>query len=174
MSPKLILLAGPDRVGKTTMAQSLATKNSKILHFQAPQSLDEDLFYKYTPLFREAIMPHDIVIADRNFYEAGFYERFRRNLRINRKVELDGILQMERNLHQLYVAPTVYLLCFNWNDTIEQLHQDELAEFNIYPGSYLFDAHMDMRRREHYTYYAHINHISSYSTFNWEVKYVTR
>lgn len=174
MSPRLILLAGPDRVGKTTMAQSLATKNSKILHFQTPQTLDEDLFYKYTPLFRESIMPHDQVIADRNFYEAGFYERFRRNLQIDRDVELDSILQIERNLLQLYVAPTVYLLCHHWNDTLEQLHQDELAEFNLYPRSYLYDAHMDMRKREHYAYYTHINYIRGHSIFNWEVKYVTR
>jgi hypothetical protein len=148
MPTKLVILEGPDRCGKSTMAQKLSEElGCQIYHFGKPDPALQAKFgpqYQYTNLVNEwASQPY--VILDRSWVSGLFYDIHRRQ-RVRSSIEGE-LMFIEILLNQKKITPYLFCAYRTWDKSLESDHIKELQEHtNPVPAS------LRERLIEHYSW----------------------
>ena len=139
---KLLLVSGPDRVGKSTLCSSLSA-NPK--HFAAPSGCEDSIYEMYYRELRE--LPEGISVFDRGWVCSYILEDFRRHCGNH----LYDVMQLEIDILDLGIEVLHIGLVRPWHFSarlhLEEIRADfpELAEWR----------HRDIlieRRNEHFFY----------------------
>lgn len=153
---ELIIISGPDRVGKSTFIMELSKKvaqegkNVVVEHYSEPPTYMNDIFERYRVSISQLMADKelDVLIWDRSYVCAYILERFRNNAHsyISDVVALETWLALKEDLFVEHIGLTM-----PWH-SIANLHLKELQNTGKYPTEWSLANQMMSRCNEHRFY----------------------
>jgi len=163
----LYVICGPDRVGKSTLAneyKSFFPNIINIYHHGAPKATDNHIFDMYYKSLNTVLSnPNQIHIFDRSWLCSVALEPFRRN----RESNIEDLYKIEYWILQNNINCTYILLKRDWTWTVDK-HIEELKKEKISENSLIKE--LVFRNKEHHFYY---EKIENYLTKHSLLKYIT-
>jgi hypothetical protein len=126
---QLVILEGPDRCGKTTIANYLSSSlSAPSYHFGKPGPTLQSLFghhYQYKPHISEWAK-HDYVILDRSWISGLFYDYHRRQNPAQSYFEDLQVIKSLLSKHNINIQ--LFLVYREWNLSLIKEHEKELEQ----------------------------------------------
>lgn len=160
MRPKIFVVLGADRVGKSTLIENsrmyLSGNNHvEVLHFAGPQPHHNSPIDQYIePLNAINLSKTDFVLCDRGFSEVCFYEKFRRNIIISEQ----WAVAAESYFKSVSSSVEVLMIEREW-EWSRPKHIEEIDELYPDASNYFKRNQLLVREEEHRQYY---NYMSEY------------
>ena len=158
MRPKIFVVLGADRVGKSTFIEnsfqniqgfSTATK----LHFSGPKPHHNNPIDQYIEPLNELDLNNvAYVLCDRGFSEVCFYEKFRRNIIISEQ----WAVAAESYFKSVSSHIEVFMIERDW-EWSKPKHIEEINELYPDASNYFKRNQLLVREEEHKQYYNYMN-----------------
>lgn len=151
----LILLGGPDRVGKSTLASDLsALTDLPVKHHNAPDPFDENIF----DIYRRNLEEGGDQIWDRSYLCAFILERFRKRNHDHLVEIMDLEFELSKKHDVIHVGVTKP---WHW---CAPLHWDELHKRHRQPSHWVARDAFMARQNEHHFYIDEMENFYRYVT----------
>ena len=173
---KIIVVLGPDRVGKSTYTKALQQAfqtegvSTRILHFDGPKPYHDSPVQMYLEPLDEIIatVKHsrpEVVICDRGFSEVCFYDKFRRQVYTSEQWALHAESVFSSHCKSL----DVFLIKREW-DWVKPHHRKEIDEIHPYATNYFKSMQLQNRMNEHHEYYEYMeDYLQNRSSLDYKV-----
>lgn len=159
----ILIILGADRVGKSTLVQSVSRhlksrdKTYTNLHFDGPKHWHNSPIQQYTEAIDLVPSSVDWVICDRGGSEVCFYEKYRRNIDIDHT----WAQRFEEYVETNFAWHKTILIKRDW----EWCRPHHIEEINrLWPNctDYWRNSQLNMRKAEHECYYEYMDRYFSY------------
>ncbi len=151
----LILLGGPDRVGKSTLATQLSELSGfPVKHHSAPNPTDEAIF----DVYRRNIEEGGDQIWDRSYLCAFILERYRKRNHDHLVEIMDLEFELSKKHEVIHVGVTKP---WHWS---APLHWEELHKRNYPPSEWYIRNEFMARQNEHHFYISEMGNFYQYVT----------
>lgn len=164
MHKSILLVLGPDRVGKSTLINKLSeylildSKKHLVLHFDGPKPHHSTPIHQYIlPINKALDMGSEWVLCDRGGAEVCFYEKYRRNIDIDHA----WTQRFEEYVETNFAWHKTILIKRDW----EWCRPRHIEEINrLWPNctDYWRNSQLNMRKAEHECYYEYMDRYFSY------------
>ena len=150
----LLILAGSDRVGKSTYAEYIAKlvngccgKRAEVIHFGPPDATRDHPFHLYYDQIDERDPCLEWEIWDRSHLCSLALEPWRRG----RTLRIGDFMSMGEDLEAVYETIVICTIYTPWNQTVRDHHIAELTTQNCHPEALSYK--LQGLRIEHQFYY---------------------
>lgn len=151
----LILLGGPDRVGKSTLATQLAVLSGfPVKHHSAPDVFDENIF----DVYRRNLEKGGDQIWDRSYLCAFILERYRKRNHDHLVEIMDLEFELSKKQEVIHVGVTKP---WYWS---APLHWEELNKRHRPPAQWAIRDAFMARQNEHHFYISEMDNFYQYVT----------
>jgi hypothetical protein len=171
MKPKIFVVLGADRVGKSTFIENSyealnASSTVSKLHFSGPQPHHNSPIDQYIePLNKLELDKVRYVLCDRGFSEVCFYEKFRRNIVISEQ----WAIAAESYFKSVSSEIKVFMIERDWEWSLPK-HIKEIDELFPEASNYYRRNILLVREEEHKRYYEYMNsYLKDLSTLPYEI-----
>lgn len=157
MKPKIFVILGADRVGKSTFIENSyqnieAFSTVTKLHFSGPKPHHNNPIDQYIePLNAIDLNSTSYILCDRGFSEVCFYEKFRRNIIISEQ----WAVAAESYFKSVSSHIEVFMIKREW-EWSKPKHIEEINELYPEASNYFKRNQLLVREEEHKQYYSYM------------------